>query len=238
MEAPILLSLMLPEAQLLLQAIEFYRHHSTTASLSLDSLHASLYNTVNSTVNSPSVTPTRTLSPSPAPSGGQDPADDITDSQCSPMVTLAASRVPGFSQSGQVHQGQPIHANWECQRNGIPLLPHEWTKSKSLSSANNHSASSLIADLGAATFDSNSCNPGSWAEALLRVMGKTRGVVSSGESIGELVGRCYLSSPSNGGPEVSVGALVGRCQSAVANEVVVSFFNMITHLQLAFKCQR
>ena len=64
MAASILLSLMLPEAQLLLQAIEFYSHHSTTTSLSLDSLHSRLY----STVNSPSVTPTRTLSPSPAPS--------------------------------------------------------------------------------------------------------------------------------------------------------------------------
>lgn len=103
-----------------------------------------------------------------------------------------------------------------CPRNSIPL-PRKWCRSRQLSSANNHSAASLISHLAAANFDSVLHNVGAWAESLHHVFRQTRGMNHSRDTL---------------------EALVGRCSALNTSEVTSDFLCMTSQIQLAFKCQR
>jgi hypothetical protein len=139
------------------------------------------------------------------------------------QVTVEAGSPPTprslFPSHSSVHEAVQVLRNGPpCPQNGKSLRAcQQWKATRTLASASNRSACSLVSALAVATFNSTTHNPGSWADFIQQMLCGNNGRLLGDESIESIVFRC--------------GAIADK-------QVVGNFIAMISFIQLAFKCQR
>ncbi|KIK75031.1 hypothetical protein PAXRUDRAFT_29112, partial [Paxillus rubicundulus Ve08.2h10] len=118
-----------------------------------------------------------------------------------------------------MHEAVQVLCNWPpCPRNGRSLRAcRQWKAARTLASASNRSACSLVSTLAVSTFDSITHNPGSWADFIRQMLCGNNGRLLGDENIESIIFRC--------------GAIADK-------QVVGNFIAMISFIQLAFRCQR